>query len=231
MNASALRRIVEEDSQSVFARPTLSGFDRGHVAAQSNPRSRVTGLCLAVAVHAILIVGFLVAGPSIVKVVQPDLMVVTLQPENVAPPETPPQTKLEPVVMPQIEAPDIAIETPVAPTTITVAQPKPVVTPPVSAAPSNSDYFKRLLGKLYSYKRYPEAARIKREKGVAVIRIVMERDGTVSGVTLVKSSGSEALDQEAVSLPMRAQPLPAMPENMPQERLTMNVNVDFLRVN
>lgn len=230
MNASALRRIVTEDSEPVFATPPqLSDFDRGHSKGERSASARSIGLGLAAAVHAVLLIGFFLAGPSIKEIVVPNLTVVTLQPETVAPADLPPAPKLEPVAMPEVEAPDIIVQDAVAPTTISVAPPPPAeaVAPPSPA--SNQDYFGRLLAKLYSYKRYPEAARLNREKGVAVIRIVMERDGTVSGVTLIKSSGSEALDQEAVSLPMRAQPLPAMPASMPQERLTMNVNVDFLR--
>lgn len=231
MNASALRRFAEEDNEIVSVELPLSGFNREHRAEPRNPRSRAIGIALAAAVHVLLVGGFLVAGPSIVEQLPQELTMVSLSPQSEAKVDLPPPPKFEQVVQPQVAMPDVVIETP-APAPIAVAPQKPVVaqSTPVSAA-DNKSYFSKLLAKLYSYKRYPEAARLKREKGIAVIRITMLRDGTVSGVTLVKSSGSDSLDQEALSLPMRAQPLPAMPDSLPQDRLTMNVNVDFMRAN
>lgn len=231
MNASALRKIVEEDSEPVRVAPDLlSAFDRGRVGVTHNPRSRAFGIALTAGIHALLIAGFLFAGPSLVKVIPRDLMVVSLEHETVKPADLPPPPKLEKIVLPQVEIPEFSIDTPPPATAITAAPPKPAAVTPTAAPNESKSYFARLLAKLYSHKRYPEAARLKREKGVAVIRIVMERNGTVTSVTLVNSSGSAALDAEAVALPMRAQPLPAMPDSMTQERLTMNVNVDFLRI-
>jgi protein TonB len=231
MNASALRRIVEEDSEAVSVALPLSGFERQH-GSEQNKRFRPAGIGLAIGVHVFLILGFLVAGPSIIKKMPTELTVVSIAPEQQEKVDLPPPPKLQPIVQPQVEMPQVVIDTPPQQTTITVTPPKPVaqVSTPVSVS-DNKSYFSRLLAKLYSYKRYPEAARLKREKGIAVIRIVMERNGMVSGVTLVKSSGSDTLDQEALALPTRAQPLPSMPDSMTQQQLTMNVNVDFTRIN
>jgi len=54
-------------------------------------------------------------------------------------------------------------------------------------------------------KRYPSEARAKRQQGVAKIAFNMDRQGRVLSTRLVTSSGSSALDQEALSLTQRAQ--------------------------
>ena len=54
-------------------------------------------------------------------------------------------------------------------------------------------------------KRYPSEARANRQQGVAKIAFNMDRQGKVLSTRLVTSSGSSALDQEALSLTQRSQ--------------------------
>ncbi|MBW3695046.1 TonB family protein [Vibrio sp. T187] len=76
-------------------------------------------------------------------------------------------------------------------------------------------------------KRYPRKARRMRKQGMPVISFTMNRDGTVLGVRLVKSSGTPSLDNEAIALAYRAQPLPKPPKLVPDQELTLTLPINF----
>jgi protein TonB len=54
---------------------------------------------------------------------------------------------------------------------------------------------------------------------VTVVRFRVDRSGQVIASEVVKSSGSEVLDQEALELLKRASPLPAPPDAIAEEML------------
>lgn len=56
----------------------------------------------------------------------------------------------------------------------------------------------------------------------------MNRDGKVLSVTLERSSGFGILDDEALALPKRAQPLPKPPEDLPGQTIELVVPVEFV---
>lgn len=80
---------------------------------------------------------------------------------------------------------------------------------------------------LEKHKRYPALARAQRRQGGATIRFVMDREGRVLSAALESSSGHESLDEEALSLPQRAQPLPVPPEGVGGERIELLVPIRF----
>ncbi|EGG74888.1 Filamentous hemagglutinin [Gluconacetobacter sp. SXCC-1] len=84
-----------------------------------------------------------------------------------------------------------------------------------------------LLAQLEKFKRYPPAAMGARQEGVPTVRFSMDRRGHVISVELASSSGHSMLDQEAVALPRRAQPLPAPPDSVPGDPITLTVPVEF----
>ena len=75
-------------------------------------------------------------------------------------------------------------------------------------------------------KRYPSDARAKREQGIAKIAFNMDRQGKVLSTRLVTSSGSSALDQEALSLTQRSQ-FPPPPVVFAGGEITVTVPVRF----
>jgi protein TonB len=103
--------------------------------------------------------------------------------------------------------------------------------PPVPASPPSpgavAGWRSALVQKLQQAKRYPEAARARDEQGVATVRFTIERNGHIVSVNLVHSSGSETLDQEAVAMFRRAEPLPALPDGLGTNTLTLTVPVSF----
>lgn len=84
-----------------------------------------------------------------------------------------------------------------------------------------------LLAQLEKFKRYPSDAMADRQEGVPTVTFSMDRKGHVLSVTLASSSGHPLLDQEAVSLPKRAQPLPIPPDSVAGDPITLTVPVEF----
>lgn len=76
------------------------------------------------------------------------------------------------------------------------------------------------------YQRFPKAANRDGQRERVLVAFSMRRDGSVVQVGVKASSGRAILDQEAVELIRRAQPLPRIPADMP-ELLTVLFPVDF----
>ncbi|MCC5853823.1 MAG: energy transducer TonB [Alkalimonas sp.] len=92
---------------------------------------------------------------------------------------------------------------------------------------ASDDYAATLLAWLERHKEYPRAARSRRQQGTVLLYFVLDRQGHVSQSRIEQSSGHPLLDAEALTMLQRAQPLPAMPDSMPQSRLELVVPVQF----
>ena len=105
-----------------------------------------------------------------------------------------------------------------APATTAPQMPKveeaPVAAAPVQAPLSVSDaneipsWKRKVVALLERNKRYPAAARVRSDKGTAQLAFSLDRQGKVTAARVTQSSGSVALDQEALDLLRRAQPFP-----------------------
>lgn len=84
-----------------------------------------------------------------------------------------------------------------------------------------------LLAQLEKFKRYPSDAMADHQEGVPTVTFSMDRKGHVISVTLASSSGHALLDQEAIALPKRAQPLPIPPDSVAGDPITLTVPVEF----
>lgn len=71
---------------------------------------------------------------------------------------------------------------------------------------------KRLVDHLNNHKQYPDAARNNRAQGTVVVAFELNRLGQIVASHVAKSSGSSALDHEALAVLKRASPLPAPPD-------------------
>ncbi|GLQ71952.1 energy transducer TonB [Vibrio penaeicida] len=76
-------------------------------------------------------------------------------------------------------------------------------------------------------KRYPRKAKRLRKQGMPVIRFTMDREGNVLDVILIRSSGTQSLDQEAIDLVFRAQPLIKPPSSVSGLKLSLTVPINF----
>lgn len=89
------------------------------------------------------------------------------------------------------------------------------------------DWKQQLVLHLERHKQYPRRAKRLRKQGVPLITFTMDRAGKVLGVELIRSSGTESLDREALDLVFRAMPLPSPPKEVDGETLTWTVPVRF----
>ena len=60
-----------------------------------------------------------------------------------------------------------------------------------------------------------------------MLHFVMDAQGRVLSYEIAKSSGRAALDQEALDLIQRAQPLPPLPADFPTRTLDAVVPIEF----
>jgi protein TonB len=84
-----------------------------------------------------------------------------------------------------------------------------------------------LVAHLNRTKRYPPEARMRREEGVVRLSFSIDRSGRVIGFRVAGSSGSPALDREALAMIQRASPLPAPPPEVAGGRIDLTVPVHF----
>ena len=83
----------------------------------------------------------------------------------------------------------------------------------------------QLMAHLNRFKQYPAAAR--GAQGIVTVTFTMDRKGRVLEKTVSKSSGSAALDEEALAMLSRAQPLPPFPSGMEGETRSFNAPIRF----
>ena len=99
--------------------------------------------------------------------------------------------------------------------------------PPDGSASIMKDYHARLRAWLERHKRYPRQARRRREQGVVVLRFVVDRAGRVLDLGVEGTSGHPRLDEAALAMVRRAQPLPEMPPEMRESRAEHVLPVRF----
>ncbi|MGE4219676.1 MAG: energy transducer TonB [Alphaproteobacteria bacterium] len=145
------------------------------------------------------------------------------------PPQPEPVVQRKPTPQPVEEPPAPATTAPPA----AMVPPAQVAAAPPDAAnalvPSNAipTFQQRLLAHLERHKRYPHSSRRRGEEGVVHLRFVMDRAGQVLDCRIVRSSGVAPLDDEVLAMIHRAEPLPRIPDEIPQSRLDLIVPVKF----
>ncbi len=83
-----------------------------------------------------------------------------------------------------------------------------------------------LMAQLNRYKRYPSGTD---RTGTVLVAFSLNHSGEVTSARLMHSSGDSALDQEAISLPRRASPLPKPPAGLSAGPITLTVPIRFDR--
>jgi periplasmic protein TonB len=88
---------------------------------------------------------------------------------------------------------------------------------PFGAPPSSASirFQQAVLRHVALYYRYPKAAWPERLHGTVEAGFSMRRDGTLVGVWVKTGSGAAILDKAAIDAIRRAQPLPAIPSELP----------------
>lgn len=151
------------------------------------------------------------------------------RPARPATPPIAPAAVAPPIV--QIAAPSQAVAVP----TVTPAPAQPVPrlasspTPPENAPAQRhgpDKWESRILARLERFRRYPVEAQRARMQGTATIRFRLDRAGRVLSMSLEESSGSPMLDAAALDTVRRADPLPRIPADRPDE-VELSVPVEF----
>ena len=196
-------------------------------------RDKVAGVAITVAIHLLIAAAAL----TVVEVAKPravqELTVhITAERPKQAQEIKPPAHLAVPKVV-TAPPPDIVVQTTTPPI---VAAPPPAAAPvvqPVQAAPqkgtgeARDSFLGRLLAQLNRFKQYPRAAARAHIEGVVMLHFVMDADGKVLSFEIAKSSGRPVLDNEALALIQRAQPLPPLPADFPTRTLDAVVPIEF----
>ena len=132
---------------------------------------------------------------------------------------TPPKETSQDAILPEEKPPEKVEQTSPAPRT--------TVRTEASAPRIDPSWQSLLLKHLQQFKNYPAGAREHGEQGVVMLAFTMDRDGKVLSRRIVSSSGHPDLDAEVLALVERAQPLPAFPASMSEDRLDLTVPIRF----
>lgn len=88
-------------------------------------------------------------------------------------------------------------------------------------------YFGQLMGWLNQHKRYPTELKKKKTEGVVIVRFSIDRQGRLLSSEIKKSSGHPRLDDAALQMLADASPMPAIPESLSRQRLTLEIPVEY----
>lgn len=220
-----------------------TGDTRRRKAARG--RRNLAGVAFAVGIHAALLatLAFNVSPTPAYEAYEEPAFTLVLAPVPRPPRPNTPERKPAPPAVSRPEQPRFTPREIVTPTALPIP-PLPVARPPVPADPSpppppreaapaatphaaaKVSFQGLVLAKIERARRYPPAARARREEGIATVAFTMTRGGKVSAVQLQDSSGSSLLDREAVETVRRAQPLPPVPDDL-EAPLRLVVRLEF----
>ncbi|MFT4053111.1 MAG: TonB family protein [Novosphingobium sp.] len=218
---------------------------------QTGAGSRFLGILGAAAVAGIALCASLFTWQSLTHVPPPARLTVfdvappaapaPVLPEPVSAPEKAPVKKPQPTLrQPRIAPPEIVLsgitsvpvlaDAPAPPSVLADTEkvvPESRSLPPPQPSIGNPTWEGQVLGALNKVRRYPREARFARQQGMPYIRFVIDREGKVVSSRIERSSGIRSLDQEALALPRRAQPLPRPPGDVKGETIELVVPVEF----
>ncbi len=104
--------------------------------------------------------------------------------------------------------------------------PQPAFQAPAAAAAIPGDWQHALAVWLAAHRTYPEEARRSGTEGSVALRFSVDRSGRVLDVVVARSAGSPLLDNAAAAM-VRNATLPAFTANMPQETVTVTVQIRY----
>jgi TonB family protein len=89
-------------------------------------------------------------------------------------------------------------------------------------------YIQEIVGRVNRERTFPKALALRLEQGETIVFFTLRADGKISdGVRVVKSSGFDEFDSEAVRAVLRAAPFPPMPDPANARPIPMSMRVGF----
>jgi protein TonB len=111
-----------------------------------------------------------------------------------------------------------------------VADTRPAPHSEAEAVPDNAaltGYSSALAAAVDRYKSYPRIALSRQWQGTVVLQLNIGTDGRIQDYRLARSSGHEALDQQALEMLRAAMPLPSAPARLAGMDLSIDIPVTF----
>ena len=196
-----------------------------------NPRDLVrwsAAAAVVVSVHAAVIGGYLMWWHAPDAEFGDDTQIISI--ELTAPEiDQVEQAKIDEPAPPKETTPDAVIPEEKPPEKVETTSPAPRTTVRTEASAPRVDpsWQSLLLKHLQQFKNYPSGARGRNEQGVVMLTFTMDRSGHVLSRRIVKGSGFADLDAEVLALVERAQPMPAFPPSMTEDKLDLTVPIRF----
>lgn len=197
-------------------------------------RSRAGAILVTLLIHVGVVMAFLLAVKVAPAIQAPPALMIQLEKPKTDKPDLnmPPPALIRPTFV-TVPPPDVVVQT--EPHAIVAAPPVAEPAPPASHAPvaqkGESDgqpsFESRVLAHINRFKQYPPSARKAHIEGVVMLHFVMDANGHVTAADIQKSSGRPVLDNEALAMIQRAQPLPALPADFPTRTLNAVVSIEF----
>ena len=163
-------------------------------------------------------------------------------PEPEVVPEPPPEVKVEVPLPPVKKPPPPKVkreeppppETPPtpAPPVESAAVPAPAPAPRIAARPDPSPnimamYGARVSAHVQKNLRYPLASLRRDERGTAYVVLTLNKDGQVLSYKLENGTNRRLLDEEALSVVRRANPMPAFPAEIDRSEMELRIPIVF----
>ncbi|MGH8750589.1 MAG: TonB family protein [Burkholderiales bacterium] len=118
-----------------------------------------------------------------------------------------------------------------APVVETTAKPVEALAIPVAkAVPETAwiDGYGRTLSTLIArYQRYPHVALLRSWQGTAQLQLIISGTGKMLSASVLRSSGFEVLDKQALEMVQRAAPFPEPPQALREREVTVMVPIVF----
>jgi protein TonB len=89
------------------------------------------------------------------------------------------------------------------------------------------DYASMLAVWLEKHKKYPRRAQNRRQEGIVELRFTIDREGRVLKSSIVGPSKHKMLNEAALKMLEKAQPLPPIPADITQDQFELTVPVTF----
>ncbi len=123
-------------------------------------------------------------------------------------------------------------ELPKPPVKVAEAVPEPSKPVPNAAAQAREQdefnaYLQDLIRHLKRHKKYPASLKQARIEGKVTLRFTVDAYGRVMVSSVSVSSGNTELDQAAMSMLARANPLPAIPRSLQKDQQTLVVPIEY----